>query len=474
MIRVRFAPSPTGFLHVGGARTALFNWLFARKNKGKFILRIEDTDLKRSTTESRESILESMRWLGLDWDEGPDIGGPYGPYVQSERLEIYKRYAEKLEKEGLAYKCFCTDEELKAEREKQLNEGKAPRYSGKCRYLTQAQIEKNLTEGRPYVIRLKVDDRDIVINDLIKGTVRFQAGYVYDFILLKSDGTPTYNFGVVIDDALMQINYVIRGDDHLSNTPRQIMIYEALNFKKPLFAHIPMIHGPDNTRLSKRHGATAIEYFRDKGYLPEAMINFLALLGWAPKDGKEILTMDELIDRFDLRDVSRSAAIFNYEKLNWMNGLYIRNLEDAELLEHLRPFINKEYLAYGEKLELAVKAVKDHLTVLSDINEQLKLFFDDDISIEPDAAKFLKEQADIARIIANRFLALDREFVDENEYRNFMKGISKETGAKGKFLFMPLRILMTGKMHGPPLFSIIQVLGLERLKNRIARVMEGV
>lgn len=475
MIRVRFAPSPTGFLHVGGARTALFNWLFARRNGGKYILRIEDTDLMRSTVESREGIISSLKWLGLDWDEGPDIGGPYGPYTQSQRRDIYKRYILILEKQGKAYKCFCTDAELKEQRQKQIEQKKPPRYSGKCRHLTKQELAHNSDAKIPFVYRLKVDEKDILVLDILKGDILFKAGYIYDFILLKSDGTPTYNFGVVIDDALMKINYIIRGDDHLSNTPRQILLYEALGFELPHFAHIPMIHGADNARLSKRHGATSLEFFRQKGYLPQSMINFLALLGWAPKDETEILDVAELLNRFRLKEVNKSAAIFDYKKLAWLNGIYIRNLPQISYISTITPFLASKYLSVPkEKLNDALGAVQDNLSVLSDVNERLSIFFDESFTVQEDAKDFIIAHKSDAEQIADEFYAISNNFRDENEYRSFVKCLSKKLKISGKSLFMPLRVMLTGKMHGPPLYTILKIIELTEAKKRIKSVLAGI
>jgi len=289
MVRTRFAPSPTGYLHIGGARTALYNWIFARQNNGKFVLRIEDTDAERSTEESIEAILESMKWLNLDWDEGPEKDGDYGPYFQSKRLDIYNKYLDKLIEEGKAYRCFCTPEELAEKKEKARKEKKQYKYDGKCRNLSKEEINKNLKENKPFVIRLKVpQNEEIIFNDIVRGEIKVNTSIYDDFIIRRSDGYPVYNFAVVIDDALMKINYVIRGDDHISNTPKQILIYKALDFKVPDFAHLSMILGEDKTRLSKRHGATSIQQFKEEGYLPEALINYLARLGWGYDDSQEI------------------------------------------------------------------------------------------------------------------------------------------------------------------------------------------
>jgi len=323
-IRVRFAPSPTEFIHVGNARTALFNFLFARHNNGTFILRIEDTDIERHSEEAVNVIYEALKWMGLNWDEGPDVGGEYGPYRQSERLDIYKKYFEELKGKGLVYECFCTPEELDTMRKEQLERGEPPRYTGKCRDLTEEEKERLRAEGRKPVLRFKVpEDRIISFNDLIKEEIEIHSKQLGgDFVIVRSNGMPVYNFVVVIDDALMKISHVIRGEDHISNTPKQILLHEALGFPVPQFAHLPMILGTDRSKLSKRHGSTSVKEFRDKGYLSEAFTNFLSLLGWYPKDGKENLSMEELIERFDIKDVNSAPAVFDTTKLNWMNQVY--------------------------------------------------------------------------------------------------------------------------------------------------------
>ena len=326
-IRVRFAPSPTGPFHIGGARSALFNWLLARKLGGKMVLRIEDTDRKRSTPESEENIKNSLRWLGMDWDEGVDVGGPYGPYRQMERLDIYKKYTDQLLAEGKAYYCYCTPEELEEERQGLLKEGKMPRYMGKCRELTPEQIAKYEAEGRKPSVRLRVPPNEkIVVHDLIRGDVEFDSNGIGDFVIVKSDGIPTYNYAVVIDDSLMHVTHVIRAEEHLSNTPRQLLVYDALGFEKPVFGHVSLILGTDHTKMSKRHGATSLDAYRQKGYIPAGLNNFLALLGWAPPGEKEIFTMEEAIQEFSLDRVAKNPAVFDFKKLDWINGQHIRKM----------------------------------------------------------------------------------------------------------------------------------------------------
>ena len=328
-IRVRFAPSPTGPFHIGGARSALFNWLFARKMGGKLVLRIEDTDLERSSRESEENIKAALKWLGLNWDEGIDVGGEYGPYRQTERLELYKKYTDQLLAEGKAYYCYCTDEELEAERQALSAKGQMPRYMGKCRNLTSEQIEQYEAEGRKPTVRFRVPaDQQILVRDMVRGDVVFDSNGIGDFVIVKSDGIPTYNYAVVIDDALMKISHVIRAEEHLSNTPRQCLIYDALGFTQPTFGHISLILGKDRTKMSKRHGATSVDQYRQLGYLPEGIDNFLALLGWAPNSEQEIFSMEELIQAFSMEHVAKNPAVFEIDKLNWITQLYMRQLDE--------------------------------------------------------------------------------------------------------------------------------------------------
>ena len=341
-IKVRFAPSPTGPFHIGGARSALFNWLVARHAGGQFLVRIEDTDLNRSSRESEENIKESMRWLGLDWDEGIDVGGPNGPYRQTERLAIYQKEIQRLISEGKAYYCYCTQEELEAERKAQLAEGKTPVYGGHCRHLTAEEKARYEAEGRKPVVRLRVPEGEtIAFDDMVRGHVEFQSSGVGDFIIMKSDGIPVYNFAVVVDDALMGITHVIRAEEHLSNTPRQIAIYHALGYDVPEFGHISLILGADHKKMSKRHGATSVTAYKDMGYLPDAVVNYLALLGWAPKGEQEIFSREELIRSFSMDRVSSNDAVFDIEKLNWINFQYMKQLSPEALLDFVLPFLEK-------------------------------------------------------------------------------------------------------------------------------------
>src|SRR6516225_7710654 len=341
-MRVRFAPSPTGHLHVGNARTALFNWLLARGSRGTFVLRMEDTDVERSTRESEATILQDLRWLGLDWDEGPDAGGPCGPYRQSERLHLYESYAQELLNAGAAYYCFCSPAQLEADRQAAVAAGRPALYAGTCRSLSPDQARSRIDAGERPAIRFRVPDhRDVVFTDVVRGDVRFSGDVIGDPVIVRADGHPAYNFAVVVDDALMEITHVVRGEDHISNTPRQILLYEALGFTPPQFAHLALVMGPDHSPLSKRHGATSVAEFRAKGYLPEALVNYLALIGWSPGNGDELLPIDELARRFSLEGVGHSAGVFDEEKLAWANRHYLKLADPARLAALSVPFFRQ-------------------------------------------------------------------------------------------------------------------------------------
>ncbi|NLM40644.1 MAG: glutamate--tRNA ligase, partial [Firmicutes bacterium] len=417
-VRVRFAPSPTGFLHVGGARTALYNWLFARKHGGSFVLRIEDTDLARSTDESVQGILEGMRFLGLDWDEGPGVGGSFGPYFQTERIDLYEEYAQKLVEKGRAYECFCTPEELDEQRRIQREQKLDMHYDGRCLRLTEAEKETYRAEGRKPVLRfLSVKEGELEFPDIVRGSVKFPNSQVDDFVIMKSDGVPTYNFAVVIDDALMEITHVIRGEDHIPNTPKQIQLYEALGFEVPRFAHIPMILGSDKTRLSKRHGATSVTQFAEEGYLPDAMVNYLALLGWGYDDSQTLFSREELIEKFSLERVSKNAAVFDFQKLQWMNGVYIRELSLDEFYKRALPYLQQAGLVpeemtadVEEKARKVLSEMQSRVKLVSEVVEMSRYFFTDDFAYDEKAvAKFLlKDQAaDILSFLRSKFAEVD-------------------------------------------------------------------
>jgi glutamyl-tRNA synthetase len=479
-VRVRFAPSPTGFMHVGNARTALFNYLFAKHHGGKLILRIEDTDTERHSEEAVNVIYEALRWMGIEWDEGPDVGGNYGPYRQSERLEIYREYIEKLKEKGLVYECYCTPEELEAMRKAQLERGEPPRYTGKCRHLTEKEKERLRREGRKPVLRFKVpEDRIIVFDDLVKGKIEINSKQLGgDFVIVRSSGVPVYNFVVVVDDALMKVTHVIRGEDHISNTPKQLLLYEALGFTPPKFAHLPMILGTDRSKLSKRHGSTSVKEFREKGYLPEAFTNFLALLGWYPKDGKEILSMEELIERFDIKDVNSAPAVFDTTKLNWMNQVYIRNYPVNRLTELLLPYLEKAGFDLSkfsrEWLVKVVEVTREYFTLLSDAPTYMETFLNDEFDVTEEAKEFIFEnpqRKEVIKLFYEKLKKLEGELSQES-FKKLVKEVGKELGVKGKNLFMPIRIGLTGKTSGPELPILAELLGKERTLKRIENTLK--
>jgi len=474
-IRVRFAPSPTGFLHIGNARTALFNYLFARHHEGVFLLRIEDTDVERSSEEATTRILEDLRWLGLEWDEGPDRNGPFGPYRQSERHSFYDDFAKRLLQEGQAYKCFCSPERLEALRKEQLSRGMMPRYDGRCRTLSHEACSERESKGERPVIRFRVGKGVVSFEDLIHGRMTFQSEGIGDFIIVRSDGMAAYNFACVIDDHLMAISHVIRGEDHLSNTPRQILIYKALGFEPPQFAHHPLILGPDRSPLSKRHGATTVAQYREEGFLPQALLNYLILLGWTPPSGEEILGLDTLVKDFSLRAVSRSAPIFNRKKLEWLNSHYIRQENDRSLFERIRPYVEKAGLSVGKidssYLAKVVSILKGNLVTLSQVSEYLTIFFDeifffDDgaraILIDPENRKTLEGAREVIATLT------ESNEMNEEDWHAFVVSLEEKTGKRGKALLSPLRAALTGKTRGPELARTLPLLGKERMMKRIA------
>jgi glutamyl-tRNA synthetase len=461
-MRVRFAPSPTGKLHVGNARTALFNWLLARGHDGVFVLRIEDTDVERSTRESEAGIIADVRWLGLDWDEGPDKGGPHGPYRQSERAELYTRHAQRLLDSGGAYYCFCTPAQLEADRADALANGRPARYVGRCRDLTSEQATSRIAAGEKPAVRFRVpEDREVRFTDAVRGELRFHTDVIGDPIIVRADGTPAYNFAVVIDDALMGITQVIRGEDHISNTPRQILLYEALGFTAPAFAHLSLVMGPDHTPLSKRHGATSVGEFRSKGYLPEALVNYLALIGWSPGNDEELLPMAEMARRFSLNDVILSAGVFDEEKLAWVNRHYLKAADPARLAEMSVPYFiaagvpispDAEGLAYlASVIPIAsgsvdrLDQVPGRLDVLFSFRPPEEALADSEIRREmtTDGARA------VVKALASELAGAAR--LDRERFRAAANAVKVASGQKGKGLFHPIRIALTGKAEGPEL-----------------------
>ena len=481
MIRVRFAPSPTGYLHIGGARTALFNYLFAKNQGGKFILRIEDTDKERSTKESELEILESLKWLGFDWDEGPGKSADDTMYYQTKRLPVYHKHAEELLAAGKAYKCFCTKEELDADRKKAEAEKRAFRYAGKCRNLPPEEVKRFETEGNKYVIRIKVPETgETIVNDLVRGEVKVQNSVLDDMIIIRADGMPIYNFVVVVDDADMGITHVIRGDDHLSNTPKQIHIYNALGRPIPQFAHIPLILGRDKSKLSKRHGETAVMKYKENGYLPEAVVNYLAMLGWSPDTNQDILTIEEMIKQFSLEKVHKSGAMFDNEKLQWMNGMYIRQMKIDKLTELCLPFLVKSGLITEEEGRIRYEYIKrivgvqqEKIRVLSEVPALSGYFFTENIELEPEAKKtWDKNEQDRAKVLEIFMKMMDETGADDKvKLEEKIKEEMEKYGIKPKVYMHVIRVAVSGSTIGPGLFDLIEILGKELCEKRIKKLI---
>ena len=481
-VRVRYAPSPTGHLHIGNARTALFNYLFAKHHDGKFIVRIEDTDVKRNVAGGEESQFKYMKWLGIEWDESVDVGGEYGPYRQTERLDIYKEYWQDLLNRGLAYRCYCTEQELEQEREEQMARGETPRYSGKHRDLTPEQCAAFEAEGRVPSIRFRVPEgRTYTFDDLVKGQISFESEVSGDFVIVKKDGIPTYNFAVALDDHLMKISHVLRGEDHISNTPRQLMIYEAFGWEPPMFGHMTLIVGENHKKLSKRDETVIqfIEQYDELGYLPEALFNFIALLGWSPTGEEEFFTKEELISIFDANRLSKSPALFDKNKLSHINNHYIKSADTERVAKLAVPHLQQAGKVPAELTEAQFAWVKElvalyqeQLTAAADIVALSESFFQTDVNVDEEGAAVLAEPqvATVLETFLNKLMALD-SFTPEL-IAAAIKEVQKETGVKGKGLFMPIRVAITGEMHGRDLNRTIYLIGQEaviaRLKERIA------
>lgn len=475
-LKVRFAPSPTGPFHIGGARSALFNWLVARHADGTFLVRIEDTDLKRSTKESEENIKDSLKWLGMNWDEGIDVGGPHGPYRQTERLDLYKKEVQRLLDEGKAYYCYCSAEELEKSRTAQLDAGKTPIYDEHCRHLTEEEKAKYEAEGRKPVVRLKVrKDGVFAFDDMVRGHVEFQAAGVGDFIIMKSDGIPVYNFAVVIDDAFMEVTHVIRAEEHLSNTPRQLAIYEALGYKPPKFGHISLILGEDHKKMSKRHGATSVTEYRNMGYLPEAVVNYLALLGWTPKGEQEIFTEEELIKQFSMKRVSSNDAVFDINKLNWINFQYMKKLDADQLYDLIVPFLVKagyvEESVTEEKKDWLKKVIwfmKDHIYFAGQAADELRFFFEDMPALTDEAILFIMKAETSGKLLKAFIEDLKAlETFDQAEIKKCFNACMKAQGIKGKAAYEPTRIALTGATQGPGMFEMMELFGREKTMDRL-------
>lgn len=476
-VRVRYAPSPTGHLHIGGARTALFNYLYARHFNGKFIIRIEDTDIKRNVEGGEYNQLEYLKWLGIEWDESIDVGGEYGPYRQTERLDIYEKYWRELLDKGLAYKCYCTEEELERSREEQMARGEAPKYSGRCRHLTDEERKRFEAEGRKPTIRFRVPEGKVyAFDDMVKGRVSFDSDGIGDFVIVKQNGIPTYNFAVTIDDHLMKISHVLRGEEHISNTPKQLMLYEAFGWEAPVFAHMTLIVGENRKKLSKRDESVIqfVEQYRDLGYLPEALLNFIALLGWSPEGEEELFTRDELIKIFDPNRLNTSPAVFDPKKLAWMNNQYIKKADLDTVIDLALPHLIKagkvaEPLDEKKREWVAelIALYRDQLQYGAEIVELTELFFQDDISYNEEAMEILKGEhvPEVLRVLKSRLETLDDWKADH--IKPEIRATQKETGQKGKNLFMPIRVATTGVTHGPELPKSLALLGKDVVLKRL-------
>ncbi|HHT9136178.1 MAG TPA: glutamate--tRNA ligase [Candidatus Wunengus sp. YC60] len=477
MIRVRFAPSPTGLLHIGNARMAVFNWLFAKRHKGTFILRIEDTDVARSEKRYITQLIEDLHWLGLTWQEGPDVGGQYCPYLQSERLHIYNDICQNFLKEGMAYRCYCTYEELEERRQIAKLTGKPPRYDNRCRELTDKQKRAFETSGLSYTIRFKVPDELVVFDDLIRGTCQFDMSLTGDFVIMRSDGTPSFHFAVAVDDTLMNITHVIRGEDHLSNTPCHILLFHALKQKPPQFAHLSLTMGADRALLSKRHGAFSISEYRRLGYLPEGLLNYMMLLGWAPKDKKEKFKVDNIIDTFEISSMSKSASVFDQQKLDWLSGQYIRETDLDKLTNLAIPYLQTAGFVFTDetkidraKLKMILDAVRSNISCMSQIVQEVDIFFKD-VVISENHVEFLSSETS-QTILSTFYMNLQKlNTLSPDIFKEVLKTVQKETKVNGKGLYMPIRIALTGREHGPELYSIANILGINACKTRIERFL---
>lgn len=481
MVRLRFAPSPTGYLHIGGLRTALYNYLYAKQKGGKFLLRIEDTDRTRYVEGAIENLIHELKWAGVEADEGVCLDengkitevGECGPYIQSERVEkgIYNKYAEELIEKGYAYYCFCSKERLDDVKNQQKADGKIPRYDGLCRGVSIEDAKKRIANGESYVIRLKLpENRDIVFEDVIKGRITINTNDMDDQVLIKADGFPTYHFAVVVDDHLMGITHIVRGDEWISSTPKHIYLYDALGFEKPIFVHLPTVLNKSGKKLSKRNDDASVEDFRLKGYLPEALINYLALVGWSPESNEEILSLDEMVKQFSFDRVSKSGGVFDVDKLDWVNAQYIRKMEVSELAKLVKPYLVKAGFIKEDicekRLELITKTFQESISRLPEIVEQSRFLFED-VAVEPDALKMRNvEHIEILKEKMKEELSQIEE-MDEETAKGFMKKVQKASGFKGKDLYMPVRALLTGQVHGPELSNILEILGKGEILRRL-------
>lgn len=482
-IKVRFAPSPTGYLHIGGARTALFNWFFAKKHKGKLVLRIEDTDTERLKEDSVSQILSSMKWLGIDWDEGPEVQGSHGPYYQSERLGLYQKEIARLLAEGKAYYCFCTSEELTRTRELQLEKGEALRYNGKCRGISLAEAKVRIASGERPVVRLRLPDReDITVRDLIHGQVRFRLDQLDDLIIMKSNGIPAYNFACVVDDNAMGITHVIRAEEHLSNTPKQVLLYQALGYKAARFAHISMILAPDRSKLSKRHGATSVEEFREQGFLAPAIVNYLTFLGWSSGDEEEIITPEKTVERFSLDRVSKKAAIYDTKKLAWLNGHYLSSMDLDAVTKEAIPFLVKKDLLTSAKAKEQYPIIKDIIALvrtrvktLVELADASEYFFQEVTEYEEKGWNkyFSKPEAAMLLAEGRKCLTVAESF-DAAHLEDAYRQLAEKLAVKSGEIIHPTRLALTGRTVSPGLFEVMELLGKEVCLARMQQAIDSI
>lgn len=483
-VRVRFAPSPTGFVHIGGLRTALYNYLFAQKNKGTYLLRVEDTDQTRFVEGAMEGMIEVMDWAGVPHAEGPVMRdgkvvevGEFGPYIQSQRNDIYKEHVERLLESGHAYYCFCSKERLDEVREAQKAANKTPKYDGACRDISYEDAKKRVAAGEPHVVRLRMpENKDISFTDMIRGTVTVNTAEIDDQVLIKTDGFPTYHLAVIVDDHYMGITHVVRGEEWLISTPKHVYAYEAFGWQAPTFVHLPVILNKDKKKLSKRQGDVAVEDFRKKGYLAEALINYVALVGWSPEDNQEIFSMDELIEKFSFERVSKSGGVFDLDKLNWVNNHYIKEADLNRIVEGCKPFVVESGLMTAEELNAKsdwfaaiVDLMRERFDRLMDVTDHMALFIEEDVTPENDEAKELVEMEHVPEMLKVFSAKVDAlEVLSPEVLKVALKEVQKETGNKGKNLFMPTRIAITGQLHGPDLNRMMTILGKETVLKRLA------
>ncbi len=488
-VRLRFAPSPTGYIHIGSIRTALYNYLFAKHNNGKFILRIEDTDRSRFVEGAIENLIESLEWAGISHDEGVFLEngeiiqkGDYGPYIQSERLDIYGKYIDELIEKGHAYYCFCSKERLDKVREEQKIKGLIPKYDGFCRNISIEEAKERIANGEEYVVRLKLPhNTDVKFHDHVRGDITINTDDIDDQVLLKSDGFPTYHMAVVVDDYLMKITHIVRGEEWLASTPKHILLYEAFGWEKPEYVHLPTVLNKDKKKLSKRHGDVSVDGFIKEGYLPEAIVNYLALVGWSPESNEEILSMDELIEQFSFERVAKTGGIFDKEKLNWVNEHYIRGKTADEITELCIPYLkeagyitDEDVKSRYEWLKAMVTTVQENLSTTKDIVDKVDFFFSDKVVIEDDKALEVIKGEQVPKLLNAFEEAVNEvEEIDEDFAKGIMKKIQKQTGIKGKNLFMPTRVALTGAVHGPEMVNIIYVLGKQNILKRIDYIKEN-